>query len=99
TRFSRDWSSDVCSSDLVDDAAVDHLPHRLPEDDGVADVVPEVVGVELRAFDESTQNGRVVGDRGASWGDATQAGQELSAQGIHRSEERRGGKEWKHEWT
>src|SRR5690606_39895270 len=26
TRFSRDWSSDVCSSDLVDTAVAGHLP-------------------------------------------------------------------------
>src|SRR5690606_40284862 len=34
TRFSRDWSSDVCSSDLI------LQPHRLPGPAGTAGAVP-----------------------------------------------------------
>src|SRR5690606_41186778 len=52
TRFSRDWSSDVCSSDLRDNLVIDH-----PHSNGVWYDVGNVDGVFANNYVEGTQIG------------------------------------------
>src|SRR5206468_5108050 len=71
TRSDRDWSSDVCSSDLARAAAKNHVVRILPLlSDGFASA--------------------------RSWPEGTTASG--STQSIHRSEERRVGKECRSRW-
>src|SRR5690625_5376743 len=81
TRWPRDWSSDVCSSDLLA-ADSDVVLLSLPTPAVVTGVVGELVEAGasgLRVLDTSTIDP----------GTAAQA-----AQTLQRSEERRVGKEW-----
>src|SRR5207302_8262075 len=80
TRFSRDWSSDVCSSDLVEPAN-----HREQEDRRSDSLVPRV--------SDSLQSALAPAARGRlSWIRAV-SGLAAPAGGNARSEERRVGKE------
>src|SRR5690606_40165532 len=84
TRFSRDWSSDVCSSDLPagardhDHAGLEGLPQGLKHGPG-----------EL---------GGLVEEQHAEVGEAGLA-RTHSAAAAHRSEERRVGKECRSRWS
>src|SRR3712207_7215707 len=83
TRYWRDWSSDVCSSDLRHLAAA---PHAGLEDPVRGRVVVAVVGLELRLHD-----GPVVGEL------RPRADRDVAA--APRSEERRVGKECRSRWS
>src|SRR5690606_40894390 len=94
-RFSRDWSSDVCSSDLrcqrvvdqgpwsggISDVALTRAPPGVPVGTTGATAAPEITGAVA------------VGVRG--WLDTGPPARERAHHdGLLRSEERRGGKEW-----
>src|SRR5690606_40501305 len=93
TRFSRDWSSDVCSSDL---RAVDSLGNPVSD------------GTEI-FFTTDTSSGIVGGGEGAQGSAKTIKGEasvllatDPSKAGVHtviRSEERRVGKECRSGWS
>src|SRR5690606_39586668 len=94
TRFSRDWSSDVCSSDLVAARARDR-DHR-----GAAELVElglVVLGDDLVFADGRLREG--IAAAGVLAGDAAGGDVVLLADAIdERSEERRVGKEWRVRW-
>src|SRR5690606_39768266 len=77
TRFSRDWSSDVCSSDLVDP----HLVH------------PEADGFERSRRAQRDRTTFVVLDQDAEHFELIRCALALVLLGPERSEERRVGKE------
>src|SRR5690606_40349648 len=93
TRFSRDWSSDVCSSDLTLNSAANALASQLRKD--IAELDGEHVvrrriqgrGEERRSVARSAQQGLVV--------TRDQSGIRAYVRRFdaHRSEERRVGKE------
>src|SRR5690606_41015767 len=82
TRFSRDWSSDVCSSDLGTGARGEQVVHRL------------VAGM-LEESDFVTVAREIVRDAVAHQADADHP-DPLGR--VPRSEERRVGKEWRSRW-
>src|SRR5207247_5540589 len=93
TRSTRDWSSDVCSSDLV----------RVARQDAVVACVPPAVQVGV-GLERVRERGAVVaGIPGAvpvgiilaRVGDQAAVVDVLTAAVVIRSEERRGGKEWR----
>src|SRR5690606_40881761 len=86
TRFSRDWSSDVCSSDLID---VGDLPRKIVEHQSTRLELSISSPAEMLTLDEM-QHRYVRQVLAAVGGNKTQAAQIL---GIDRSEERRGGEE------
>src|SRR5690606_39712988 len=85
TRFSRDWSSDVCSSDLL-----------------ARQLAPAVVDQALRALLKHTgvkHQGDEIGS-GAGQVNVRAVGLEDAAKEVvHRSEERRVGKECRSRWA
>src|SRR5690606_40819834 len=90
TRFSRDWSSDVCSSDLVADAEVDGgglVEAALGEEDpaglglrGGGELLRVPLGGDLVGLDQADALAALVGG--------------VVPALLVRSEERRVGKEW-----
>src|SRR5207302_3870988 len=84
TRFSRDWSSDVCSSDLL--AVKPHQRAVGIEDGG------RIVKDAGRAPLEDRRNNHRAGFLG-------NAGKTLRGRARYRSEERRVGKEWRAGWV
>src|SRR5690606_40592746 len=80
TRFSRDWSSDVCSSDLQTKKGADRLPSSFQTITGSA-LVDRHVGLVFRTV--------VVGAR------ANDLAVLALLDHVRRSEERRVGKEWR----
>src|SRR5690606_40583724 len=93
TRFSRDWSSDVCSSDL-DDLVNESLPKRIEET-----LKGDFFADEARRFIDSSIDDALARPLPDMIGNI-ETGQldRLKAQ-ITRSEERRVGKEWRGWWT
>src|SRR5690606_40608812 len=94
TRFSRDWSSDVCSSDLLSVDGAGSL--RLA---GVVDST-EILGAEtlvtLHAADGQSLVARLPGIVRLDKGSPVQLTTDPShLRFFDRSEERRGGKEWR----
>src|SRR5690606_39302347 len=89
TRFSRDWSSDVCSSDLADRSSEAAREIR----DMVAQIRNEIAASV--AF--MNQSAAMVNEQAASAGDVDASLQALVLQA--RSEERRVGKEWRSRWA
>src|SRR5690606_39668519 len=97
TRFSRDWSSDVCSSDLITDAS-----HRRAR-------IRRILGDRVRAALASGKVAIVAGFQGVSeskeittlgrGGSDTTAVALAAALKADRSEERRVGKEWRSQWA
>src|SRR5207253_5472867 len=87
TRWPRDWSSDVCSSDLVRQMAIEWgvTPILIPEARDVDDLWNESIAA-ARAAGLISAGDRVVITAG-------------TAVNIPRSEERRVGKEWKTRWA
>src|SRR5687768_17878773 len=88
TSCSRDWSSDVCSSDLEDDEVVPAVRPALADDDGVArqrDVRDEPVVARARPPEDE----RV----------APAAPAHVRPEEVDRSEERRVGKECRSGWA
>src|SRR5690606_40946122 len=89
TRFSRDWSSDVCSSDLAFIAVSLEVPPRAQEHHVIGARVPESLPLHhvLRESREGTL--------------ARLSLPEIArAEGAERrSEERRVGKEWRWRWA
>src|SRR5690606_40358823 len=94
TRFSRDWSSDVCSSDLGPGA-----PWQVRVGMGASRTLPEartveIAGLRLDATDVDMGNPHAVAFLPA---DVDLDGLDLSRRpALDRSEERRVGKEWNH---
>src|SRR3712207_9428801 len=92
TRYWRDWSSDVCSSDLVpvpkeeDDNQVDHRGDHRQDDE-----LDRWVEPEDREHREQEEPGE---DRQREPGGAV-----TTAEEDHRSEERRVGKECRSRWS
>src|SRR5690606_40875152 len=89
TRFSRDWSSDVCSSDLA-----------VGEVAGDADRGAGAVGGDVDREDDTALGVRLAGECGpgvfgddGEGGEAVPHAEPLAAEGFFRSEERRAGKE------
>src|SRR5207302_4612260 len=90
TRFSRDWSSDVCSSDLPDFVAVDiKSRHELD----VTDVVAPQVDVHEARHELLRGSFPVVGDA------LDERGRAVADADYGRSEERRVGKERRLRWS
>src|SRR5690606_40738698 len=98
TRFSRDWSSDVCSSDLMGPARLGRDASRRLDDRKLLEVRfrTELPGrqtrgnlLHLRALALPLRG------TGSGW---PHSGIRLDAQGM-RSEERRVGKEWRNRRT
>src|SRR5690606_39281661 len=84
TRFSRDWSSDVCSSDLICHSKTRNLAEHVRR----ADIVVAAVGVAELVRGEWLKPGATVIDVGMNKKDNKLCGD------VHfRSEERRVGKE------
>src|SRR5690606_39544899 len=83
TRFSRDWSSDVCSSDLARDRDRDELPLKHLER-----VLLREVDAQPRLLERRGRIGRALPGGGGD-------GAERDA----RSEERRVGKEGRYGWA
>src|SRR5690606_39946489 len=84
TRFSRDWSSDVCSSDLLTQAGVSAADIEYVEAHGTGTALGDPI--ELQALDEVYGAGR----------DPNHA---LIVGSVKRSEERRVGKECRPRWA
>src|SRR5690606_39459879 len=95
TRFSRDWSSDVCSSDLADRAR-----HQLARAAALEAVAGHIVHVAMEALLQPAQQARLlaaeidVADTGL--GEAELLGPVLDRR---RSEERRVGRESRPLWS
>src|SRR5690606_40604589 len=87
TRFSRDWSSDVCSSDLTE-LLIQRIAGRA-QAEGRADDNPESVRNRLRVYTDQT----------APVIDFYRAQDKLVCVYGVRSEERRVGKECRYRWT
>src|SRR5437762_11278016 len=85
TRYIGDWSSDVCSSDLIDHATEDRERHR-----GL-DVLQPI----FERFDGADHVESLAGAAGAG-NDADSAA--TNAEAFERSEERRVGKECQSRW-
>src|SRR5206468_10028709 len=98
TRSDRDWSSDVCSSDLVEDGDGERL--RAGDDGGgVGDELErrtpgDPAGRRLRELQVRPDPPR--GERPAADGDECRRPEDA---GAHRSEERRVGKEGTARWS
>src|SRR5690606_40861223 len=93
TRFSRDWSSDVCSSDLGERAVIEGVGATgcdLPEGFGQGGIAQE------RADGKGAAIGVVI--EGAGRGILPQGGIAIQ-QLVQRSEERRVGKECRWRWA
>src|SRR5690606_41000113 len=94
TRFSRDWSSDVCSSDLrtVPDWNVEiSLPGYRPNYTGNRRQIREAARLLTAA-----QKPLIMVGSGVIWGEATGELRALAERtGVPRSEERRVGKGWR----
>src|SRR5690606_41006171 len=90
TRFSRDWSSDVCSSDLVHVERID-VPNVT--DVGVAHRIVRGGADDLRPRGPPHQQEGVWGELPNYLDPALRAGLERWPTGVSRSEERRVGKE------
>src|SRR2546430_8977394 len=84
TRFDCDWSSDVCSSDLIGCTPGREFP-------GLADTVRELVDAGMRVSVDSFDAGEIR--------TAVAAGAELVLSVNRRSEERRVGKECRSRWS
>src|SRR5205807_7275681 len=95
TRLQGDWSSDVCSSDLNDDVAVeDSLYTAGRRGTGVTVLVEKIAGAKAEAggsLAEVAAIARKVNERGRSFG--------VALTSCARSEERRVGKEGRHRWA
>src|SRR5690606_40426341 len=92
TRFSRDWSSDVCSSDLN----LDFMKIKSPSLIGVDISSSSVKMVELSKVGKGKGSFRV--ERYVIEPLAVHAMQDGSIVDLERSEERRVGKEWRLGW-
>src|SRR5690606_40022314 len=92
TRFSRDWSSDVCSSDLVDPPIMID-PER---EDSHSRTGQSYVRIEHR---ESTPLGEPGGEIRLDYMNARESQMLHRAYRSARSEERRVGKEWRRRCT
>src|SRR5205814_6416720 len=88
TRCLSDWSSDVCSSDLVTLSA------------GISDITHAVSAEQLFRFADGALYWSKAKGRDCTWIYDPHVVRELSAQerAEHRSEERRVGKEWRSRW-
>src|SRR5207253_6089437 len=92
TRWPRDWSSDVCSSDLA--APVEG--HLEPAGHGLGSLVGDA-GAEVQRG--ALARGAHLGDGEISRGIGAGAIAEVVGDvGVERSEERRVGKEWRGGW-
>src|SRR5690606_39861620 len=90
TRFSRDWSSDVCSSDLEDQREENDEPDRLRR---FRTVDAQTEDRAETAHREPEQQKQEEGDRGVTDALMRAPADRQSTPG-NRSEERRVGKEW-----
>src|SRR5699024_11965444 len=87
TRSKRDWSSDVCSSDLGDhESAADYMAGRLGISQVYADCLPED---KLKRIEEYQKAGKKI----CMIGDGINDAPALKKAFVGRSEERRVGKE------
>src|SRR5690606_40537525 len=90
TRFSRDWSSDVCSSDLYSVVLLDE----------VEKAHPDVMNLFYQVFDKGILNdgeGREIDCRNVVFFITSNLGSDAIMQ--NRSEERRVGKECRSRWS
>src|SRR5690606_39643326 len=87
TRFSRDWSSDVCSSDLAT-TVVDDLKNLFGEVEGMSKALTE----KLEALKETIERGEKITEKALE--ELQQWENEEEAK-FDRSEERRVGKEYR----
>src|SRR5690606_39817984 len=83
TRFSRDWSSDVCSSDLKKALIINGTTVYL-----LSAKNPETMDYTLCGIDKA-----LLIDNSGVYRDKKSLGKHLKAKGVDRSEERRVGKE------
>src|SRR5690606_39364354 len=98
TRFSRDWSSDVCSSDLLHDQFLVRLRHGRAAARQLRDGLRVVAGLGYGLVEDR----RVRGDAGQAVALdelAQRAVQQPRAPYLVRSEERRVGKEGRSPWA
>src|SRR5207249_5373173 len=99
TRSKRDWSSDVCSSDL---GAIRHHLSQTPDVD-VRCIAPDEKTAAVRAEGDALCLPQGSGHEGPyrpSGRNVPETGCPASADGGERSEERRVGKEWRSPlWT
>src|SRR5690606_39610557 len=96
TRFSRDWSSDVCSSDLSaasQEAVV--RPVELVADHGTATGREMYADLVLPAREQEASDERIA----RTGREHLHVGASLEAFSRPRSEERRVGKEWTSRWA
>src|SRR5690606_39834652 len=99
TRFSRDWSSDVCSSDLE----VEAMFYRHPDVQEACIIATRDAyrgeSVKLVAVLRPQSVGRVDADTLIAWAREHMAAYKVPREVAFRSEERRVGKECASRWT
>src|SRR5690606_41162212 len=93
TRFSRDWSSDVCSSDLHGQRGGPGDGHRRP---GERDRLAVVDGDEPLPAGDAAPHGDTAAGGGVRLGERPPA---VGVVDADRSEERRVGKGWRYRWA
>src|SRR5690606_39862953 len=90
TRFSRDWSSDVCSSDLLKSSDVLEACHSLIRKEVSFADHDRIFADDINKLRQLISSGRLLDEANQA---AEAAGYSLSKTAYDRSEERRVGKE------